>query len=76
MYAIRSYYARFDKASRLSLPSSSAAASPGASTTDFDLLVVGGGINGAGIARDAAGRGLHVLLVERGDIAGASYNFV
>ncbi len=36
----------------------------------FDLLVVGGGINGAGIARDAAGRGLRVLLVERDDLAG------
>jgi len=34
-----------------------------------DLLVVGGGINGAGIARDAAGRGLSVLLVERDDLA-------
>ena len=56
----------------MSLSSSSAAASPGAPTTDFDLLVVGGGINGAGIARDAAGRGLHVLLVEKGDIAGAT----
>lgn len=33
----------------------------------FDLLVVGGGINGAGIARDAAGRGLRVLLVEADD---------
>ncbi len=33
----------------------------------FDLLVVGGGINGAGIARDAAGRGLRVALLERGD---------
>ena len=37
-----------------------------------DLLVVGGGINGAGIARDAAGRGLSVLLVEEGDLAGAT----
>ena len=37
-----------------------------------DLLVIGGGINGAGIARDAAGRGLSVLLVERGDLAGAT----
>jgi glycerol-3-phosphate dehydrogenase len=36
---------------------------------DFDLIVVGGGINGAGIARDAAGRGLGVLLVERDDLA-------
>src|SRR5437016_12256724 len=37
-----------------------------------DLLVVGGGINGVGIARDAAGRGLRVLLCERGDLAGAT----
>jgi glycerol-3-phosphate dehydrogenase len=35
----------------------------------FDLLVVGGGINGVGIARDAAGRGLAVLLVEQHDLA-------
>ena len=34
-----------------------------------DLLIVGGGINGAGIARDAAGRGLSVLLVEKEDLA-------
>jgi len=39
---------------------------------EFDLLVVGAGINGAGIARDAAGRGLKVLIVERGDIASAT----
>lgn len=38
----------------------------------FDLLVIGGGINGVGIARDAAGRGLSVLLVERGDLAAAT----
>ncbi len=38
----------------------------------YDLLVIGGGINGAGIARDAAGRGLEVLLVEQGDLAGAT----
>lgn len=37
---------------------------------DFDLLIVGGGINGAGIARDASGRGLRVLLCERGDLGG------
>ena len=37
--------------------------------TDFDLAVVGGGINGTGIARDAAGRGLRVLLVEQNDLA-------
>src|SRR5215213_6482128 len=35
----------------------------------YDLLVVGGGVNGAGIARDAAGRGLKVLLCEKGDLA-------
>ncbi len=38
----------------------------------FDLLIIGGGINGAGIARDAAGRGLNVLLVEKDDLAAAT----
>lgn len=38
----------------------------------FDLLIIGGGINGAGIARDAAGRGLRVLLCEQGDLGGAT----
>ena len=38
----------------------------------YDLLVVGGGINGVGIARDAAGRGLSVLLVEKDDLASAT----
>jgi glycerol-3-phosphate dehydrogenase len=38
----------------------------------YDLVVIGGGINGVGIARDAAGRGLSVLLVERGDLASAT----
>src|SRR3954467_2663622 len=37
-----------------------------------DLLVIGGGINGAGIARDAAGRGLSVLLVEKDDLGAAT----
>ena len=37
---------------------------------DFvDLLIIGGGINGAGVARDAAGRGLSVVLCEKGDLA-------
>ena len=36
-----------------------------APVADFDLAVIGGGVNGAGIARDAAGRGLKVLLVEQ-----------
>jgi glycerol-3-phosphate dehydrogenase len=35
---------------------------------DFDLAIIGGGINGAGIARDAAGRGARVLLVEMNDL--------
>ncbi|HTJ92975.1 MAG TPA: glycerol-3-phosphate dehydrogenase [Pararobbsia sp.] len=40
------------------------------STTDsVDLFVIGGGINGAGIARDAAGRGLSVMLCEKDDLA-------
>jgi glycerol-3-phosphate dehydrogenase len=38
----------------------------------FDLAVIGGGINGCAIARDAAGRGLSVLLAEQGDLAGAT----
>lgn len=44
---------------------------PGSPTppAHYDLVVVGGGINGAGIARDAAGRGLLVLVAERDDIA-------
>ena len=36
---------------------------------DYDLAIIGGGINGAGIARDAAGRGLSVLLIEQNDLA-------
>jgi glycerol-3-phosphate dehydrogenase len=38
----------------------------------FDLAVIGGGINGIGIARDAAGRGLRVLVTERDDLASAT----
>ena len=38
--------------------------------TQTDLLIVGGGINGVGIARDAVGRGLSVVLCEQGDLAG------
>ena len=37
-----------------------------------DLFIIGGGINGTGIARDAAGRGLSVRLAEQGDLAGAT----
>jgi len=42
------------------------------SDTDYDLCIIGGGINGAGIARDAAGRGLSVLLLEARDLAQAT----
>ncbi|WP_373992037.1 glycerol-3-phosphate dehydrogenase [Duganella sp. BuS-21] len=38
-------------------------------TLDCDVLIIGGGINGAGIARDAAGRGLSVVLCEKDDLA-------
>jgi len=53
--------------------SGTAASSTSQATSDlaseFDLVVIGGGINGAGIARDAVGRGLSVLLVEKDDLA-------
>ena len=39
------------------------------SETIYDLAVIGGGVNGCGIARDAAGRGAKVVLLERGDLA-------
>lgn len=38
-------------------------------TTMYDIAIIGGGINGCGIARDAAGRGYKVLLAEKGDLA-------
>ncbi|MEM9449750.1 MAG: glycerol-3-phosphate dehydrogenase [Cyanobacteria bacterium P01_E01_bin.6] len=37
--------------------------------TEFDLIIIGGGINGVGIARDAALRGLRTVLIEKGDFA-------
>ena len=40
--------------------------------TDFDLIVIGGGVNGAGIARDAAQRGLRVALFEQKDLGGGT----
>lgn len=42
------------------------------SEQDYDLCVIGGGINGAGIARDAAGRGFKVILIEQNDLASAT----
>ena len=46
--------------------------SPTDDTPITDLFVIGGGINGTGIARDAAGRGLSVTLAEMGDLASAT----
>ena len=37
-----------------------------------DVIIIGGGVNGCGIAMDAAGRGLKVLLCEQGDLASAT----
>jgi glycerol-3-phosphate dehydrogenase len=45
------------------------APAPGGDHGVVDIAIIGGGINGAGIARDAAGRGLKVLLCEKGDFA-------
>lgn len=39
---------------------------------DCDLAIIGGGLNGVSLARDAAGRGLRVILFEQGDLAGAT----
>src|SRR5688572_9519650 len=41
-------------------------------TDHFDLIVIGAEINGAGVARDAAMRGLKVCLLDKGDIGGGS----
>lgn len=39
---------------------------------DYDLAIIGGGLNGVSLARDAAGRGLRVILMEQGDLASAA----
>ncbi len=39
----------------------------------FDILVIGGGINGAGIVRDASGRNLKVCLVEKNTVGSATW---
>ena len=39
---------------------------------NFDIFIIGGGVNGAGIARDATGRGLKVCLADMGDLGGAT----
>ena len=43
-----------------------------AAEATYDIAIIGGGINGAGIARDAAGRGWSVYLCEQGDLGGAT----
>src|SRR3954452_10569902 len=39
---------------------------------DYDLAIIGGGLNGVSVARDAAGRGLRVVLLEQGDLGSAA----
>jgi glycerol-3-phosphate dehydrogenase len=39
---------------------------------DYDLAIIGGGLSGVGVARDAAGRGLRVILLEQGDLGAAA----
>ena len=51
------------------LPVSDSSSHPPLPTTDCDVLIVGGGINGCGIARDLAGRGWRVVLCEKDDLA-------
>ena len=43
---------------------------------DYDLAVIGGGLNGVSIARDAAGRGLRVILLEQGDLGAGDRGIV
>jgi glycerol-3-phosphate dehydrogenase len=44
-------------------------------SSPYDVIIIGAGINGAGIARDAAMRGLRVLLLDKGDIGGGTSSF-
>jgi glycerol-3-phosphate dehydrogenase len=57
---------------RLQAHAQSVAAGAWSMSAPYDLFVIGGGINGCGIARDASGRGLSVCLAEMGDLAGAT----
>src|SRR4051812_19314720 len=41
-------------------------------SSEYDLAIIGGGINGCGIARDAAGRGWRVYLCDQGDLGSAT----
>jgi glycerol-3-phosphate dehydrogenase len=49
-----------------------ALAHPGTGMADYDLAIIGGGLNGVAIARDAAGRGLRVILLEQDDLGSAA----
>ena len=42
--------------------------------SEFDVIIIGAGINGAGIARDAAMRGLKVLLIDKSDAGSGTRN--
>ena len=44
-----------------------------AGVADYDLAIIGGGLNGTSVARDAAGRGLRVILLEQGDLGSARH---
>src|ERR1700755_2949921 len=41
---------------------------------EYDLAIIGGGLNGVSVARDAAGRGLRVILLEQGDLGGGGFS--
>ena len=56
-----------------SLKASGSIKTSGEGNEEFDLLVVGGGATGAGVAVDAASRGLKVALVEREDFSAGTY---
>jgi glycerol-3-phosphate dehydrogenase len=59
-----------------SLKASGAIKTTGLADEEFDLLVVGGGATGAGVAVDAASRGLKVALVERDDFSAGEQLFL
>ena len=44
-------------------------------TVKYDIFIIGGGINGAGIARDAAGRGFQVYLAEKNKVGSATVSY-
>jgi glycerol-3-phosphate dehydrogenase len=64
-------YVRFDNKMTIrgECPLPQSKHSPGAGGAVRDIAIIGGGINGCGIARDAAGRGLSVILAEKSDLA-------